>query len=100
MTMEKIKVTQRIPTEAFAFIEFVGEYEDIETAFKEHRMMVRRAGEGLRASEWKVVRRKMYETGEFDVNIWNALNADQQYFINQQKLIHREMREEADPIIN
>lgn len=95
-----IKITQRIPTEQYAFVEFVGEYEDLQTAFKEHRMLLRRAGEGLNASEWKVVRRKMYETGQFDVTIWNRLNADQQFFINEQKKIHREMKEEIDPVIN
>lgn len=98
--MMKISVTHRIPTEQYAYLEFADDYDSIEDAFKVHRNLLCRAGTGLDQSTWKTLRRQMYETGQFDNDRYGrSLNADQYYFVNQMKLIQRELKAN-DPVIN
>lgn len=94
-----MKVTQRIPTEQYAYMEFEGEYENLEDAFKEHRMLCRRTGRGLDQREWVSVSRQMYRENTFDPNLFHKLNADQQFFINELKKRAREVAVE-EPVIN
>ena len=80
-----IKVTQRIPTDPYAYIEYEKEYETMSEAIKEHRVLCRKVGLGLPEKEWVEVRRTIFNTGEFNPELWNKLNSEQQFLINEFK---------------
>lgn len=94
-----MRVTQRVPTSQFAYIEYEGEYENLEDALEENARLVKAYEDpGLPVREWAQLRNKMLVTGEFDPNI-EGLSKAQRYFINELKLALRANKAE-DPIIN
>lgn len=94
-----MEVTQRIPLEQYAYIEFTKEYDSIEDALSDHSVIVSKNLEpGLPLREWTQVRNRMFATGEADPNI-EGLSKLQRYFINETKLAFRALKAQ-DPIIN
>lgn len=94
-----MKVTQRIPTEQYAYIEFEQEYASVEEALAEHTELCKRYQDaGLPANQWAKLRNKMYATGEWDVNV-EGLSKAQAYVINQLKLAQRALSAD-EPVIN
>lgn len=95
-----ISVTQRIPTEQYAYIEFTTDYESVGDAIAQHtELCARYNDEGLPDREWAGVRNKMFETGQFDPNI-EGLSKAQKYFVNQCKLALRSLEKNNEPTIN
>ena len=87
-------VKHRIPTDQYAYIEFEEECETPEMAIVRNAELVASySDQGLPTREWVAVRRRMFQTGEFDVNI-EGLSKAQRYFINQCKLAVRELNKE------
>lgn len=86
--MEKIKVIQRIPTEAYAYIELALEYANAEEAFIDHKRLLKmhEGGVGLEPREWTKVRKSMLEKGECDPELIEKMNNPQRWFINELKL--------------
>lgn len=50
----------------------------------------------LTQREWKRVRMRMLQTGEFDPNIGHQLSKEQKFFINQCKLTLRDLLEDEE----
>ena len=95
-----IKVTQRVPTSQYAYLEFEQEYETAGEALAHNAELVAKYSDaGLPDREWAQIRNKMFRTGEFDLNI-EGLSKAQQYFINQCKLAIRANEKEVEPVIN
>ena len=89
-----MKVKHRIPTDTYAYIEFEEESENAEQALIRNAELVASYNDaGLPPREWVPIRRKMFETGEFDPNI-EGLSKAQRYFINQCKLALRDVTKE------
>jgi len=94
--MELMKITQRIPTSSYAYIEFEGDYETPEEALTENvRLVGIYEDEGLPMREWAQLRNKMFKTGEFDPNI-EGLSKAQRYFINECKKAYRAITEDGE----
>lgn len=93
---ENIKVTQRVPTAQYAYIEFEMEYPSPEDAFVDHLRLLKmyEGGVGLSASEWKRCREHMFRTGECDPELIEKMSHAQRYFINQAKLTLRAVTKE------
>lgn len=84
-----MEITQRIPTEQYAYVEFTKEYETEEDALAHNAELVAKFSDpGLPQNEWAKLRNKMLVTGEFDPNI-EGLSKAQRYFVNQLKLALR-----------
>ncbi len=93
-----MEVTQRIPLEQYAYIEFTKDYESIEEALNDHSVIVSKYSDpGLPQREWAKARNKMMQTGEFDPNI-EGLSRAQRYFINEAKLAFRSLSA-PEPVI-
>lgn len=96
----KIKVTHRIPTSQYAYIEFEKEYDSVEDSIADHKhisTLYEEKGD-LTHREWVKVRNKMLSTGELDVNLIDRLSATQRWWINETKLALSAFEAE-DPII-
>jgi hypothetical protein len=84
-------VKHRIPTDQYAYIEFEEECPSAEQALVRNAELVAAYSDpGLPPREWVPLRRKMFETGQFDPEI-EGLSKAQRYFINQCKLAIREI---------
>lgn len=95
-----MKVTQRIPTETYAYLEFEKDYETIGEAMAEHTELCSSySAPGIPDHQWPSIRNKMFRTGEFDPNI-EGLSKAQRYFINQCKLAIRANEKDDEPVIN
>lgn len=83
----KMKITHRIPTSQYAYVEFEEEVESVEDGIINHRyyhaMYEDKAG--LNQNKWAEVRRTMLETGQFDPNLWEELSKAQKFWINETK---------------
>lgn len=96
-----IKVTQRIPTDQYAYIEIDTEYLSVEDAFLDHKRLLKlhNDGAGLSIRDWAKVRNQMMVTGECDPNLMDSMNHIQRYVINEFKLAIR-AHKAPDPVIN
>lgn len=96
-----IKVTQRIPTNQYAYIEVELEYETVEEAFIDHERLLKlhESGVGLDARAWKKVRERMLNTGECDPNDAHLMNNAQKWWVNETKLGMRALSA-SEPVIN
>lgn len=93
-----MKVTQRIPLDQFAYIEFTEEYDNPQEAIAHNAALVKMHTEpGLPDREWAQARNRMLATGEFDPNL--QLSKAQAYWVNQTKLALRSQKAD-EPIIN
>lgn len=94
-----VKVTQRIPLDQFAYIEFTDEYESPQEAIAHNAELVKmHTAPGLPDREWAQLRNNMLVTGQFDPNI-EGLSRSQQYWVNQTKLALRANKSD-EPVIN
>ena len=92
-----MKITQRVPRDQFAYIEFEKEYEAVEDAIAHNKELIANQNElGLDQKEWVTARNAMVATGEFDPNL--ELNKSQRFWVNQTKLALRSHKGE-DPVI-
>lgn len=91
-----MQVTQRIPTENYAYIELNLEYDSVEDAFLDHNRLLKlhEGGTGLLPREWTKVRKTMLEKGECDPNLTQEMNQAQRWFINELKLGIRSLTKE------
>lgn len=91
-----IKVIQRIPTEAYAYIELALEYKDVEEAFIDHKRLLKlhEGGPGLPPREWTKVRKDMLTKGECNPELIEQMNQAQRWFINELKLGLRSLTKE------
>ena len=89
-----MKVTQRIPTQQFAYIEVEMEAETPEEAFVEHERLLalHAGGVGLNPSDWKRAKLHMMNTGEFDPNLFEEMNKAQRYWVNETKKTLRDIK--------
>ena len=96
-----IKVTQRIPTNQYAYVEVELEYETVEEAFIDHERLLKlhESGVGLDARAWKKVREHMLTTGEVDPNDAHLMNNAQKWWVNECKLGLRALSAQ-EPVIN
>lgn len=95
-----MKVTQRVPLDQFAYIEFEQDYPNVEDAIAHNKQLIAEHNSpGLPANEWAKVRNQMFKTGQFDPNIVGLSNA-QRFFINQCKLALRGVDQDLEPTIN
>ena len=93
-----MKITQRVPLDQFAYIEFEEDYDNPQEAIAHNAELVKMNSEvGLPEREWAQVRNKMLQTGEFDPNI-EGLSKAQAYWVNQTKLALRALKAD-DPVI-
>jgi hypothetical protein len=93
-----MEITQRIPLEQYAYIEFTKDYESVEDALADHAAIISMNTEpGLPEREWAQIRNRMFLTGEADPNI-EGLSRLQKYVINQFKLALR-AHKAGDPVI-
>ena len=94
-----MKVTQRIPTEQYAYIEFEKDYSSVEEAMAEHSELCSKYNdEGLPQKEWARLRNQMYATGEWNPET-EGLSKAQRYVVNELKLAQRALSAE-EPVIN
>lgn len=86
-----IKCIQRIPTEAYAYLELELEYETTEDAFIDHRRLLKlhEGGTGLQPKEWSKVRQMMMTKGECDPELMKQMNTSQRWWVNETKLAIR-----------
>ena len=96
-----MKVTQRIPTNQYAYVEVELEYETVEEAFIDHERLLKlhESGVGLDARIWKKCRERMLTTGEVDPNDSHLMNNAQKWWVNETKLALRSLKSE-EPVIN
>lgn len=83
-----MKVTHRIPTEQFAYIEFTDEYESIADAVHAHSEAHRlyKGGEGMEHKEWnKVLDNYLWGTGTMVASEYEAMSPAQQSMIQEIK---------------
>lgn len=82
-----MKVTHRIPTSQYAYIEFEEEVTNPQEGIVNHVTYVNmyQEGEGLNVQEWAKVRNRMLETCECDPNLFEKMNKAQRYWINETK---------------
>lgn len=93
-----IKVTQRVPLEQYAYIEFEDEYDSIEDAITENRRLISlHADPGLPRNEWAKVRNRLYATGECDPEL--KLSRLQAHVVNEFKKAQRSVSAD-EPVIN
>ncbi len=94
--MAKLKVIQRIPTEAYAYIELSLEYNDVEEAFIDHRRLLKihEGGAGLTPREWTKVRKDMMIKGECNPELIEQMNSAQRWWVNETKLALRSLTKE------
>lgn len=91
-----IKVTQRIPTEQYAYIEFEKDYDNVEESMIDHVRLIKEytEGAGLSVNDWAKVRNNMLKTGEVDVNLLQDMNKAQRYWVNETKNALRAIKDE------
>ena len=93
-----IKVTQRIPLDQFAYIEFEQKYDNPQEAIAHNAELVKMHMEpGLPEREWARARNHMLATGQFDPEL--KLSKAQAYCVNQTKLALRANKAD-EPVIN
>jgi len=98
--MGKLTITQRIPTETYAYLEFEKEYESIGDALAEHTELCHKYTDpGIPDHLWANIRNTMFQSGQFDPNV-EGLSKAQRYFINQCKLAIRALDKTNEPVIN
>lgn len=90
-----MKVTQRIPTSQFAYIELEMEVEDEQEAFVRHEELLKmyEGGIGLDPSAWKKAKIHMLTHAEFDPNLFDQMNKAQRYWVNETKKALRAIQE-------
>ena len=92
-----MKVTLRIPTDQYAFIEIETEVEDKQQAVDEYnelQILANNNKEGLNTTEWARVRDNMLKTNEIDPEIIETLSKAQEWWVNQTKLAIRSITKE------
>lgn len=92
-----MKVTQRIPTTTYGFIEIEMDYDSPDEAIIDHDRLVKLYEEaGIPPREWTKVRRQMLIDGTFDPNLWEECSKAQRYWINETKKTLRDINHETD----
>lgn len=99
-----MKVTQRIPTEQYAYIEFEDEYDTIDKALAMHKEIQLRYAKfdfylgGMNKNEWARFRRDFIIKGTYDVNVETTMNWQQKMVAKQ--IMHALSDAKAeDPVI-
>lgn len=93
---EKIKVVQRIPTEAYAYLELNLEYDSPEEAFIDHQRLLKmhEGGAGLPPRLWTQVRKDMLTKNECNPELIEQMNGAQRWWVNETKLAMRSLTKE------
>ena len=96
-----MKITQRVPTCQYGYIEFEQEYDSVEDGMADHKRITKLYEDqgSLTHREWVAIRNGMLATGEFDPNLSDKLSAAQRYWVNETKLAMRAHTPE-EPVIN
>lgn len=90
-----MKITQRVPLDQFAYIEFEAEYDNPQEAIAHNAVLVKMNSEpGLSDRDWAKLRNTMLTTGEVDPNLLEELSKSQAYWVNQTKLALRSINKE------
>ena len=55
--------------------------------------MLKPTQEGLSSSEFKEIKTRLLQTGEFNPEVWNDMNAFQKFWVNETKKSYRDIEE-------
>ena len=86
-----MKVTVRIPTTQYGYIEAEQEYESVEEALQDYDRLVAvyTGGDGLSQKEWVQERNSYINEGKIDVEQFERMDKRQTDIINEIKLARR-----------
>lgn len=96
-----IKVTHRLPTSQFAYMEFEEEVANPQEAMINHNLYLSMYSDkvGLDQNTWAKVRNNMLVTGQFDPNLFDEMSKAQRFWVNETKKALR-ANDSKDPVIN
>lgn len=98
---DTMKVTHRLATAQYCYVEMEQEYATPEEAMAEHKRLEKLYSEEgeLTHREWVAIRNNMLVTGECDPNEMHRFSPSQRWFCNELKLALRSHSAE-EPVIN